>query len=660
MICPETEDIIPAFMYEPLDAELNEIRLLTLYPGKRIDPVTTTIKTVSLENKPLYKTISYAWGDLTDTRPITIGTYAFKVTTNLETALRYLRCESQPVTLWVDAVCINQANNEEKSQQVRLMAEIFEKCQEVFIWLGSPSNSVSETIGQGIPRTSEVTSTHNNMSDLAQEEELSSRLSSLFVTDMAKPIPQLSSDYHYSVVEEYADPFSLVFEFASNKHILSLPCFEGDNKGSPKNLFFERMFEQFLAMSKLSWWRRTWTVQETILPPKATVTYGARQESWDLFVKAAYNFHGHCQGCCHGVYRAMQGRVFYPLHDFFQSIIVIEYARIAYHTSEYISPLAHLARFSARKTTDPRDKLYGTIGLQPKPFRGTVYNSLIPDYSKDYRKLFRDFSMEVIIESGSLQSLLGKWYEREESLCPSWVRDWNVRTYQVSSSFLHLINLFWLHYMAAPKKKIIAIPIGDTLLQTRGLLCGTVSKVFSVVGSTSYENIKAQISAWYETSKEYLGDSFVENDFWRTVMSDIVANVPVGAPLSKEHYRRTTPEDYRRCKAQFMPAKDFSDLENLPPVGLPLKRRRFYMTAEGKMGLGPPSTSIGDEIYVLYGSNIPFIVRILRGKQIPEIKDTSVMSKTFARLVGDCYLDGSMFGEAISGPQLPEKNVILC
>ena len=78
------------------------------------------------------------------------------------------------------------------------------------------------------------------------------------------------------------------------------------------------------------------------------------------------------------------------------------------------------------------------------------------------------------------------------------------------------------------------------------------------------------------------------------------------------------------------------------------------------MGLGPPSTSLGDEIYVLYGSNIPFIVRTLSGKQIPEIKDTSVMSKTFARLVGDCYLDGSMFGEAISGPQLPEKNVILC
>jgi hypothetical protein len=45
--------------------------------------------------------------------------------------------------LWIDAICINQSDNEEKSQQVRLMGEIYSKAEVVRVWLGPSTEDVS-------------------------------------------------------------------------------------------------------------------------------------------------------------------------------------------------------------------------------------------------------------------------------------------------------------------------------------------------------------------------------------------------------------------------------------------------------------------------------------------------------------------------------------
>jgi Heterokaryon incompatibility protein (HET) len=73
------------------------------------------------------------------------------VTQNLYVALSYLQDQDIPRIIWVDAVCINQSDDVEKSLQLRLMAEIYAKASRVIVWLGeaySASNEALEAIRQ--------------------------------------------------------------------------------------------------------------------------------------------------------------------------------------------------------------------------------------------------------------------------------------------------------------------------------------------------------------------------------------------------------------------------------------------------------------------------------------------------------------------------------
>lgn len=69
-----------------------------------------------------------------------MGGKPFPVTPNLANALRYLRQADKPSTLWVDALSINQIDDEEKSHQVQHMREIYEVASRVVIWLGKTSD----------------------------------------------------------------------------------------------------------------------------------------------------------------------------------------------------------------------------------------------------------------------------------------------------------------------------------------------------------------------------------------------------------------------------------------------------------------------------------------------------------------------------------------
>ncbi|MCJ1287260.1 hypothetical protein MMC26_006608 [Xylographa opegraphella] len=78
------------------------------------------------------------------------------VTTNLEAAMRYLRHEFTERVLWIDAVCIDQSNIEERNHQVPLMKAIYSNAEVVRVWLGSPTTGSDDAIallnevGQGV------------------------------------------------------------------------------------------------------------------------------------------------------------------------------------------------------------------------------------------------------------------------------------------------------------------------------------------------------------------------------------------------------------------------------------------------------------------------------------------------------------------------------
>ena len=72
-------------------------------------------------------------------RPIFVNGKSFHIHSSLDAALRQLRQHDQERRLWIDAICINQEDNEEKSAPVALMRKVYSNAQRVVVWLGKSS-----------------------------------------------------------------------------------------------------------------------------------------------------------------------------------------------------------------------------------------------------------------------------------------------------------------------------------------------------------------------------------------------------------------------------------------------------------------------------------------------------------------------------------------
>lgn len=130
------------YTYDYLDK--GEFRLIILRPKKQDDPediVRCEMITCPLRNSPPYAALSYAWGDISDTRKILVGRedITIRVSASLESALRALRDPRKSILLWADAISINQQDPSEKTDQVRLMTRIYQKAESVAVWLGPRS-----------------------------------------------------------------------------------------------------------------------------------------------------------------------------------------------------------------------------------------------------------------------------------------------------------------------------------------------------------------------------------------------------------------------------------------------------------------------------------------------------------------------------------------
>jgi len=121
--------------YPALKHPARQIRLLNLFPAMMNEEIEASLYTVSFLDLPVYEAVSYTWGDPNNTRTMTLNGKRFRITENLWASLAAMRLRSANRTVWVDAICINQADLEEKSYQVGLMAYIYERAARVLIWL---------------------------------------------------------------------------------------------------------------------------------------------------------------------------------------------------------------------------------------------------------------------------------------------------------------------------------------------------------------------------------------------------------------------------------------------------------------------------------------------------------------------------------------------
>lgn len=138
------------YCHSPLLPGSGSIRLLRLMPNPDTKaPIKCELIDYNLESTEgphLYEALSYVWGDPHDTVPICIGDHTLQVTKNFHSALVHLRNASFQRILWVDAACINQKDDYEKSIQIRYMTKIYGLANRVIVWLGEAADNSDQTL----------------------------------------------------------------------------------------------------------------------------------------------------------------------------------------------------------------------------------------------------------------------------------------------------------------------------------------------------------------------------------------------------------------------------------------------------------------------------------------------------------------------------------
>ena len=143
---PSEETHSAGMMYTPLDEDLNQVRILHLNAASDDEhAIACHISIASLDDPAIqYEALSYIWGDRNNDQTITIEGKPWKVTANLFKALGHLWHADRSRTLWVDAVCINQDDTDERGHQVSHMGAIFRKAETVVIWLSEAWPGVND------------------------------------------------------------------------------------------------------------------------------------------------------------------------------------------------------------------------------------------------------------------------------------------------------------------------------------------------------------------------------------------------------------------------------------------------------------------------------------------------------------------------------------
>ena len=149
-----------SYSYAPLLHE-GQIRLFKLHISREDEPLMGSMVAVSPDQIPPYKALSYTWGTpygpeefarlglstrTRQTYSVICDWRVLPITENLYDALVELRSQEETALLWIDAICINQKDEEEKSLQVQMMGSIYSNAEMVIVWLGKGTPECDEAI----------------------------------------------------------------------------------------------------------------------------------------------------------------------------------------------------------------------------------------------------------------------------------------------------------------------------------------------------------------------------------------------------------------------------------------------------------------------------------------------------------------------------------
>lgn len=222
------------FRYSPLDTNHDTFRLLRISADLECNYINCELKHATTFER--YRALSYTWGSASDQETLIVNGKRLQIRRNLANFLRIARRTYPEQWFWIDAICIDQSNIEERNHHVREMAKIYKRSFETVLWLGIPS---------------------------AQMERL----------DSAQEVPV---------------PYSLEDVF------VRYGCKKSGR--SPETLDFWDLFEKdrnfFLLTSLLlqwiyshPYWRRLWVVQEVVLSSRKVLLTQHFSVQWEFLTK---------------------------------------------------------------------------------------------------------------------------------------------------------------------------------------------------------------------------------------------------------------------------------------------------------------------------------------------------------------------------------------
>ena len=575
-------------IYQPLRAE-DEIRILELHPGKENSELIAELTNIQLKERPKFNAVSYTWadrhGDVSLSRPFSILKSGMKqrlwVTKNCEAALRRFRDLESTVYLWIDSICIDQTNVQERSKQVMLMTKIYGSAQRVLVYLGDGIEFAEDTLSY-CEADAHIVKLFDYLRGYCCDH-------GLFLCNEAQNYPSTCRTLESLLNDEPSHPKSIVRDV---KKLLSI-----------------------------RWFSRVWILQEIVMAREAIIFCGGHSIDWGFL--AVRPFLGN-----------NVSRQEYPrLHD-----VVVPVMYLGRQLSQRPADLVDLL-FTAKRceASNPRDKVFallGMLGLGDKTIRKEGF--LLPDYSLSPEVVFRMATEYCIHKSNDLRIL--SLIQSPTGQSPSWVPNLADTTClprladfieesrcQFPSEFEPLAikprqDLQYTHWAKASWMKDRGnwrIRVNSHMLEVEATRVDRVVSGFAT-NPTSWREFqqwslrKLSVSVINALEAEYAFNDIYH--LWKLLhctnsVADILETARNGYNSDCESEDSDSDgdedeggHDFTRLLCPHLLKQFFWLLNNLSPG-------RKVIFTEGSIGLGPEETQAGDEIWILRGAEVPFVLR---------------------------------------------------
>ncbi|KAK8031355.1 heterokaryon incompatibility het-6 [Apiospora arundinis] len=579
----------------------DEIRLVRLLPA-HTSTIRCQIIHTSLVDPPAYTALSYTWGDADDTVDITVDGFKVKITASLQGALQALRKPHDSVLVWADAICINQSDKTELSSQVQLMTRIYGEADSVAIWLGPESDD--SQVAMNFTR-------------------------------------------HICGLADSPEKVDSWIEMESHE---------------PKFTALVNLFER-------DYWSRVWVVQEVLNARSVTVCCGDKSISWKLLQElvALMERHEEKLNLCFppGFVKGSRNRQSYA-HILISggpaNLDIL--SMLGKRGAQSLLEVLRLCR--TKHTTEPRDKVFGVLGILPED----VQLHFPPDYNASLRQVYTDVVDYLLHTTRRLDVICEAIYfplHARSTALPTWVPDWSHvpqtaglgRSYEFSASGDTQAIFSFPGSRQRTKLKFSAISLGA--VEVRGIAVGTFCGLDDSLMAFLHWRSKMLTRFFDDGTAGAIDEKWTEQDeaFCRTISlgprravwedwkedqwSDAWTDVCYHSFVTLIAERLPSIRVDDRLQACIDANNGMGNISIAPGDRRKILQERcesrmmgrcFFITEEGKMGMGTGFLEVEDIICVPLGCCTPVVLR-------PEGKDGEY------RLVGDCYVDGYMDGEAV-------------